>query len=264
LVAVANSAEQLIAWRQAAQRRGGKLPVAVQVDSGMSRLGMSPVEVERVAADARAFDGLELRLVLSHLACADEPENPENTTQRTRFDSLRSLLPAAPASLANSSGIFLGQPYHLDLVRAGAALYGINPTQGAANPMRQVVTLRAKIIQTRTLAAGGGVGYGHVFRSAERLELATIALGYADGWPRNVATAARVDGVSLPFVGRVSMDSIVLNISALPPGRLKAGDLVEIVGKSQTIDDVAASAGTIGYEILTGLGRRFNRRYEGG
>lgn len=265
LTAVVNSVEQLVAWRDVVHRRGGsRLPVAVQIDSGMSRLGMSAAEVERVAADPRAFDGLDLRLVMSHLACADEPQNAENASQLARFERLRSLLPAAPASLANSSGIFLGEPFQCDLVRPGAALYGINPVQDAENPMRQVVMLHAKVIQTRRLEGGEGVGYGHVFRSAEKLELATIALGYADGWPRHAAAAAWVDGVSLPFVGRVSMDSIVVNASALAPGRLKAGDLVEVIGSRQTVDDVAGSAGTIGYEILTGLGHRFSRRYEGG
>ena len=130
--------------------------------------------------------------------------------------------------------------------------------------MLQVVNLHAKIIQTRSVDGGAGVGYGHSFRSPGALELATIALGYADGWPRHAAAAAWVDGVALPFAGRVSMDSIVVDVSALPPNRLKAGDLLEILGSRQTVDDVAASAGTIGYEILTSLGRRFNRRYQGG
>ena len=262
LMAVANSAEQLAAWQKAARRSGKKLPVAVQVDSGMSRLGMSPAEVGRVAADA--FDGLDLRLVMSHLACADEPDNPANEAQRLAFEALRHKLPQAPASLANSSGIFLGKEFRYDLARPGAALYGVNPTPGKANPMRQVVRLDAKVVQTRELEAGIGVGYGYAFRTTGPLRLATIALGYADGWPRRAAACAWADGTKLPFAGRVSMDSIILDISALPPGRLQSGDLVELIGPNQTVDELAALAGTIGYEILTGLGRRFHRRYEGG
>jgi alanine racemase len=264
LIPVCNSFEQLAAWRQTAKGLGQALPVAVQVDSGMSRLGMAPGEVAAVAADPGAFDGLDLRLVMSHLACADEPSSPANEAQRRSFDTLRTMLPAAPASLANSSGIFLGGAYHYDLARPGAALYGVNPTPGKPNPMLPVVRLLAKVIQSRVLETGAGVGYGHVFRATGALGVATISLGYADGWPRRATAGGWFDGAPLPLVGRVSMDSIILDGSALAPGRLRAGDLVEMIGPNQTIDDVASMAGTIGYEILTGLGSRFHRRYEGG
>lgn len=262
LVAVANSSAQLAAWRAAALRLGRKLPVAIQVDSGMSRLGMSPAEIDALAPDA--LDGLDLKLVMSHLACADEAENPANEQQRLAFGQLRGKLPPAPASLANSSGIFLGDAYRHELARPGAALHGINPTPGQENPMRQVVRLQAKVIQTRDLDADIGIGYGYSYRTAGPFRAATIAIGYADGWPRRAGAAAWFDGVRLPFAGRVSMDSIVLDISALPPGRLQSGDLVELLGPHQTVDDLAAIAGTIGYEILTGLGTRFYRIYENG
>ena len=262
LIAVANSTAQLAAWRAAARRLQKRLPVAVQVDTGMSRLGLPPQEVEVLAPDA--FDGLDLRLIMSHLACADAPDNPANDAQRNAFETLRSKLPDAPASLANSSGIFLGSAFHYDLVRPGAALYGVNPSPGQDNPMRQAVRLEAKVIQARDLESGIGVGYGHVFRTTAPLRAATIALGYADGWPRRASAAAWVHGKKLPFAGRVSMDSVILDVSVLGPAELKPGDLVELIGDRQTIDDLAALSGTIGYEILTGLGRRFHRRYEGG
>ncbi len=201
LIAVANSAEQLASWREAARRLGKRLPVAVQVDSGMSRHGMAPAEVESVATDAHAFDGLDLRLVMSHLACAEEPDNPANEAQRLVFDALRKKLPQAPASLANSSGVFLGKKFRYDLARPGAALYGVNPTPGKANPMRQVVRLDAKVIQTRELEAGIGVGYGYAFRTTRPLRLATIALGYADGWPRRASAAACVRRRKAAFRG---------------------------------------------------------------
>lgn len=264
LTAVVNSTEQLAAWHKAARRAGRKLPAAVQVDSGMSRLGMAPAEVERVAASADAFEEIDLRLVMSHLACADEPAHPANRAQLREFQRLRAMLPAVPASLANSSGIFLGADYHFDLARPGAALYGINPTPGSKNPMLPVVRLEAKVIQTRTLAAGAGIGYGHTVVTDGPVETATISLGYADGWRRRAMAAAHFDGVSLPFIGRVSMDSIILDISALPAGRLKAGDYVQMIGPSQTLDEVAGLTETIGYEILTSLGHRFHRRYVGG
>jgi len=262
LIAVANSAEQLVAWRAAARRLRRRLPVAVQVDSGMSRLGMSPDEVDSLGPDA--FDGLDLKLVMSHLACADEPENPANERQRQAFDALRAMLPPAPASLDNSSGVFLGKAFRYDLARPGAALYGVNPTPGRTNPMRPAVRLEAKVIQTRKLLADIGVGYGHAYRTSAPLRTATIALGYADGWPRRTAASAFFEGTTLPFVGRVSMDSIILDISALAEGRLRPGDLVEVIGENQTIDQIAGLSGTIGYEILTGLGHRFHRRYVGG
>ncbi|MGB3537456.1 MAG: alanine racemase [Mesorhizobium sp.] len=261
LSAVVNSAEQLAAWRETARRIGKKLPTAVQVDSGMSRLGMAPGEVEAVAADEGAFEGLDIRLVMSHLACADEPEHPANRAQLSEFKRLRAMLPAAPASLANSSGVFLGPDYHFDLARPGAALYGINPTPASRNPMAPVVRLEAKVIQTRTLDVGAGIGYGHTVVTDGPLETATISLGYADGWRRRAMAAAHVGSVSLPFIGRVSMDSIILDISALPAGSLKAGDMVQMIGPSQTLDEVAGFADTIGYEILTSLGRRFHRHY---
>ena len=260
---VVNSAAQLRAWRAAARRAGKKLPAAIQVDSGMSRLGMPPAEVEAVACEAGAFDGIDLRLVMSHLACADEPRNPANDEQRLAFERLRGLLPRAPASLANSSGIFLGPSYHYDLARPGAALYGINPTPGETNPLLPVVRLLAKVAQTREVAKGAGIGYGHTFHAGGPLRLATISLGYADGWHRRAASAAWFEGARLPFVGRVSMDSIILDISALAAGSLGEGDLVELIGPSQGVDDAAGHAGTIGYEILTSLGPRFHRRYVG-
>jgi len=237
------------------------LPVAIQVDSGMARLGMAPADVQSLAATS--LDDLDLRLVMSHLACADTPDHPANKAQLSRFETLRRLLPPAPASLANSSGIFLDPRYHFDLARPGAALYGINPNPSLPNPMRQVVRLRAKVVQTREVEAGEGVGYGHSLLSDRAMRLATISIGYADGWPRRAAATAMVDGVALPFAGRVSMDSVILDISALPAGRLGAGDLVELIGETQTVDDLATLSGTIGYEILTGLGSRFDRRYHG-
>ena len=261
LIPVINSLEQLAAWRNAGDRTGMSLPAALQVDSGMSRLGMAPAEVELLASDPHALDGVAVALVMSHLACADEPENPANRMQRENFEVLRKLLPKAPASLANSSGIFLGSGYHFDLARPGAALYGINPTPGQTNPMLPVIRLAAKVIQTRELPADTGVGYGHAFRTTSQLALATISLGYADGWHRRAVGSAFFNGVRLPFAGRVSMDSIILDISALEPGVLKPGDLVDLIDETQTVDAVADFAGTIGYEILTGLGSRFHRRY---
>jgi alanine racemase len=260
-IPVLNSLEQLEAWRDAAKRAGRRLQATLQVDSGMSRIGMAPAEAERLTATPGALDGIEIGLLMSHLACADEPDHPANHVQLAEFERLRGLLPKAPVSFANSSGIFLGEPYRFDLARPGAALYGVNPVPGKSNPMRQVVRLDAKVIQTRALSAGAGIGYGHAFHAVEPIRTATISLGYADGWPRRAVAAAWFGDMRLPFVGRVSMDSIILDLSALPEGTLTGGDMVELIGPHQSVDDIAALAGTIGYEILTSLGHRFHRVY---
>ncbi len=258
---VLNSLAQIAAWRRTARRAGRRLAAALQVDTGMSRLGLPPEEAVHLAAEPDALDGIAPVLVMSHLACADAPDHAANQRQRKAFEEFRRRLPPTPASLANSSGIFLGAAYHYDLARPGAALYGLNPIPGAENPMRPVVGVAAKIIQTRELGPGAAVGYGHDFRAEAPLTAATVGLGYGDGWPRQAASAAYFGDVPLRVLGRVSMDSIVLDISSLAPGTLAPGGLVELIGPHQSLDDVAAASGTIGYEILTRLGHRFHRRY---
>jgi alanine racemase len=259
LVPVLNSLDQARAWRSLARQRGRRLAAAIQADTGMARLGLPRQEFELIAADPFFFEGLSIRLVMSHLARADEPSAASNERQRAAFVDIAARLPPAPRSLANSSGIFLGEAFHFDLVRPGAALYGVNPTPGLANPMRPVIGMQARVIQVRTVEPGEGVGYGHTAIAQRRLRCATISLGYADGWHRRAGAAAFLDGVRLPFLGRVSMDSIVLDISALGERPVAPGTLVELIGPNQTVDDVAATADTIGYEVLTSLGSRFQR-----
>ena len=261
LIPVLNSLPQLTAWNDLAGALKRRLPAAIQVDSGMHRLGMPPDEVDALAASPDLLGGIDLRLVMSHLACADEPGHSANAMQRARFEEIRRKLPTAPASLANSSGIFLGAGFLYDLVRPGAALYGINPTPHRPNPMRPVVGLSAKVVQVRAVPAGEGVGYGHSFVAPLPMRAATIAIGYADGWHRRAASSGFLGSTPLPFVGRVSMDSIILDVSGLPEGAPLPGELVELIGAHQTVDDVAGHAGTIGYEVLTGLGNRFHRIY---
>lgn len=262
-VPVLNSLDQIARWRDMARKAERLLPAAIQFDTGMGRLGLSLAELGRLAANAGALDGIELRLVMSHLACADMPDNPANAEQLRRFEEARAKLPAAPASLANSGGVFLGAGYRFDLARPGIALYGGNPAPAGPNPMRQVVRLEAAILQSRLLQPGETVGYGRLYVAEAPVQAVTVSLGYADGWPRNAAGAGFLDGQSLPFLGRVSMDSIVLDASALPPEALRPGRLVGMIGPHQPVDAVARLAGTIPYEVLTGLGRRAVRRYVG-
>lgn len=259
LTPVMNDPGQLQEWRFLAHKLGRELPAAIQFDTGMSRMGFAPADLGVLGA----LDGVRPTLVMSHLACADEPDHPMNEAQRRRFDTLRDLLPGVPASLSNSSGVFLGPQYHYDLLRPGAALYGINPQPGRPNPLQQAVSLHARIVQVRSVCEGDVVGYGgHHVCAAER-RIATVAVGYADGWQRSLSGRgqAAIDGVVVPVVGRVSMDSMGLDVTGIPAQRVVPGAEVELMGETLPVDDVAALAGTIGYEVLTRLGSRFHRRY---
>jgi alanine racemase len=264
LVPVLNSRGQLESWAARCRAEGRPLPAILHVDTGMSRLGLSPAEVEAVAEDG-ALQAIQLRYVMSHLACGEEPDNPANAAQLAAFAQHRSRLPAAPASLASSGGVFLGSDYHFDLVRPGAALYGVAPVSGQPNPMYQVVRLQARVVQTREVPAGTPVGYGHTARTASAAQLATVSVGYADGYFRSASNqgVAYFGDTPLPVVGRVSMDSIILDAGALPPGALGPDALVDLIGPRNSVDAVAKAAGTIGYEVLTNLGSRFHRRYIG-
>ncbi len=263
LVPVLNDPGQIAEWRALARSLGRALPAAIQVDTGMSRMGLAPADLARLAADPDWLSGLEVRLVMSHLACADEPQHPVNERQRLNFEAARRHFPGVPASLANSSAVFLGSGYRFDLLRPGAALYGINPQPLGANPLRQAVSLAARVVQLRSIGAGDIVGYGARYVAPGPRRIATIGIGYADGWLRALSgiSYAYVDGIAVPFVGTVSMDSITLDVSALPEGRLAPGSTVDLLCAQQSVDDIAAQAGTIGYEVLTRLGTRFERRY---
>ncbi len=261
-VPVLNSATQVERWRTLARAKGRPLPAALQVDSGMSRLGLPPVEAIDLASHPAFAREVDLRLVMSHLACADEPARAANAEQLARFRAVHAHFPGVPASIANSGGAFLGGEFHGDLARPGVALFGVDPGP-LAEGLRPVVRLDARILQIRTIEAGTGVGYGFEHIAAARQRLATIAIGYADGWPRCLGGvgAAWHGGMRLPIVGRVSMDSTTVDISALPEEALHEGDFVELIGPSQSLDQVARDAGTIAYEILTQLGARHARIY---
>ncbi len=263
---VFNSLGEVEAWRRAAAAAGTTLPAALHLDTGMSRLGLPEDELETLAAEPERLDGVELSHVMSHLACADEPGHPLNADQLARFRAARARLPAAPASFANSSGIFLGAEYHFDLGRPGVALYGVNPTPGRPNPMCQVVRLQGKILQVREIDAPRTVGYGATHRAAGPTRVATVAVGYADGYLRSLSNrgSAWLGNQRVPVVGRVSMDLITLDVTGTPPGTARPGAFVDLIGPELPADAVAEAAGTIGYEILTALGRRYHRIYLGG
>jgi len=251
LIPVLGSLDEIAAWK------GGE--AALHVDTGMNRLGLPP---EDVAQAARRLKGIELKLVMSHLACGDNPASPMNARQLARFKEALAKLPAAPASLAASGGVFLGKEYHFDLARPGIGLYGGHPQPGhGANPMACAVRLTARVLQVREVAPGESVGYGASFRAARPSTIATIALGYADGVLRGAAARAGavIRGQIAPFAGRVSMDLIGLDVTVIDGAA--AGDEAELFGPSLPVDEAAAAWGTISYELLTGLSRRVPRIY---
>lgn len=239
-------------------------PAIVHLDTGMSRLGLSLDEQATLMDDHDRLRGFPLRCVMSHLACADTPDHPLNRQQQQEFAATLKRMPNAAASLSASSGIFLGADWHFDIVRPGVALYGVAPTEGKPNPMAQVVGLYGKIIQVRRVDAPRTVGYGATHQFSGPALVATVAVGYADGYLRSLSgrATAYVGDVVVPLVGRVSMDLVTFDISAAPSA--KPGDRIELIGPHIPVDAVAQAAGTIGYEILTGLGSRYRRHYSGG
>lgn len=266
---VLGSFPELEDWARASREAGRPLAAALHVDTGMNRLGFQPDEVERLAADPR-LAAIGPALLMSHLTSADEPEQPASRLQVEAFARARAALPHLPASLANSSGHFLEPlPAH-DLTRAGYALYGGNPTPGRPNPMRPVVRLEARIVQTRAVPAAAPVGYGGAWTAKSPCRLATISVGYADGYLRHAsATDAQEGGAALvagrlcPFAGRVSMDLIVIDVTEVPEAEAQRGATVTLIGDRLDVDEVGRRAGTIGYEVLTSLGRRYARLYVG-
>ncbi len=241
-------------------------PAALHVDTGMTRLGLDPEDLEDLDLDAaHALPGLVL---MSQLACADEPGHPLNRRQLADFAKIRLRLAAARSSLANSYGLFLGSDFLFDLGRPGYALYGGNPTPSAgANPMRPVVRLQAPVLQLREIRRSRTVGYGASACTGPPAHIATLAAGYADGYLRAISNrgAVFVDGCACPVTGRISMDLLTADVTdALRAGiDIRPGTLVDLIDDDHTIDHVAERAGTIGYEILTGLGSRYRRRYLG-
>lgn len=263
---VLNSLPDIEAWRAFAGRSQAAPPVALHADTGMRRLGLTPDELALVAAAPERLAGVKVACVMSHLACADLPGHPLNEQQRAAFATLRRAFPNAQASLAASFGIFLGPAYHGTLCRPGAALYGLSPVPGQPNPMAQVVELKARILQARAIDGGESVGYGATYCASRRERLVTVGVGYADGYLRSLSNRGHgyIGDIRMPLVGRVSMDLTVFDASAVPEAQAHPGGIVELIGPHNSVDAVAEDAGTIGYEILTNLGRRYHRVYRGG
>ncbi len=268
---VLNSAEEIMEWAQTCAKKGEKLPCAIHIDTGMNRLGLSAAEVETLSRAANIWSALTLSLVMSHLACADDRTHPKNRLQRQLFDSLRTQLPKARASLANSAGILLGADYVYDLVRPGIALYGGHPQRQGENPFQTVVHLKGRILQVRDGAAGETVGYGATRTLKRSSRIAIVSVGYADGLFRALSTGDGEDGFiaylgpyPTPIRGRVSMDLIAVDVTDTPAAAAKRGAWIELLGPNVSAHTLALHARTIDYEVLTSLGQRAARHYLGG
>lgn len=263
LLPVLNSLAEIDEFAASARTSGLSQPAILHCDTGMNRLGLEGSEVDALAAKPGRLAGIEVRTIMSHLACAEEPDHPLSRDQLARFGRCLAGLPAAPASLANSSGIFLGSDYHFQLGRPGVALYGANPTPGRPNPMREVVNLQARVLQVRDVDSPQTVGYGATYPVSSPRRIATISMGYADGFPRSLSNRGQValGDTTVPVIGRVSMDMSAIDVGELGSETCQSGDLVTVIGGPRPLEVVAAEAGTIANEILTRLGHRYERMY---
>lgn len=263
---VLGSTGEIARWRAFCADTREALPAALHVDTGMNRLGLSPAEAVNVA-EGRDELGFPLVLVMSHLACADEPDHPLNARQLEDFRAIAALFPDVRASLSNSAGA-LGDPaYHFDLVRPGIAVYGGRPRRDIA-PLRPVARLELRIAQIRHVHEGETVGYGGAHTAIRPSRVAILSAGYADGIPRLAGASdlrpgaeAVIAGHRCPLIGRISMDLMAVDVTEIPEDAIAPGDFATLLGDGLSLDDLARHSHTIDYEILTSLGRRYHRRW---
>ena len=264
LTPVLNSLAQIDTWSAAARVRNATLDAAIHLDTGINRLGLPAYETAELIANAPSLlKGIDVAVIMSHLAFAEDPAASMNAIQLERFRAALADLPPAPASLSSSAGILLGRDFVFDMVRPGVALFGGNPQPKKANLFKPVAILSGRILQLRRVDKGEGVGYGATFRAGRPSTLATVALGYADGLMRAIGNrgVAAIAGVRVPVVGRVSMDLVTLDVTDVPETARTVGAEVEFLGDTISLEEFAAAANTASYEILTSLGTRAPRRY---
>jgi alanine racemase len=261
---------ELAEWDVFCRRSRWEGGAAIHIDTGMNRLGLSVMEAQGIIPRINAGDH-GIALVMSHLACAEQLHSPANARQLAAFREIAASFTGVPASLSNSSGIFLSPQFQFDLVRPGAALYGVNPTPEADNPMQPVVELKARILHVRNVERGDSVGYGGTWTARRPTKLAIVSAGYADGYFRAAGSndgsrgaEVVIAGKRCPVAGRISMDLMAVDITDLPNNAARRGHMATLIGEGITVDELAHHYGTIGYEVLTSLGRRYARTYKGG
>lgn len=265
IIPVIDDLSVLAAYQALAMNREMTLTVGIHVNTGMMRLGMDADDVLQIAKSPALLSGLDLNLVISHLACADDKDHDLNAKQLERFKSVRAAFPDCAAALANSSGIFLGNDYHFDMVRPGMAVYGLNPTPYAIeNPMKRVIDVHIPMVGHHGMQAGDTLGYGATFTADKKTQVAVLGAGYADGIFRSLSNkgAFYYQGQKCPIIGRVSMDLTCVDISGLTDADgLPLGALFEYIGPHQSPAVIGADAGSFDYEVITVLSQRFERIY---
>lgn len=262
------SLEEVDEWAAWCRKAGARYPAGLHIETGINRLGLTAADVDVLAEQPERLQEFELTLVISHLASGDRPETASNAEQVKRFEAMRAKLPPAPASLANSAGSLNGPAYHFDLVRVGIGLYGGEPHAEGPSRVKPVVHLIARIAQVRAIPAGESVGYGATWTAKRNSKIAVIPIGYNDGYFRSLSSDPNrpdawvsIEGHKAPVVGRISMDMITVDVTDVPDDLARRGTQVEVFGTSPTVDELARRAGTISYEVFTGLGSRIARVY---
>nr|MBI1228771.1 alanine racemase [Cytophagales bacterium] len=264
LIAVLGDMDNLESYARIAEKVAKRLSVALDFNTGMNRLGFGCAKAEEVIERIKKTDMLDIVLVMSHLASADDKSDPLNQKQYDQFKKIAALFPNTKKAFANSFGVFSNSDYHFDMVKPGMALYGLNPTPGKPNPMKVVVSLNVPVLRIRKVKAGEQVGYNATYTFERDSCLATVAAGYGQGLFRILSNKGELYWKSraCPIRGRVSMDLTTVDITDVPENeRPQVGDFLEILGEHQSADDLAADAGTIGYEMITALGSKFDRHY---
>lgn len=261
---VLNDLSDIKVYNKFAMQKDKKLPFILHIDTGMTRLGLTDKQFYSFCENKEWHSHLEITYIMSHLSRSDEPQSDMNTFQLEKFKNLCKFLPDVKMSLANSSGICLGKDYHFDMVRPGCMLYGINPTLYInKSPVETVATLYGKVLQVRTLTEDQPVSYGFTYQAKKGDKIATVACGYADGYHRIMSnnTYCYFKGYQLPIIGIITMDMLMVDVNSLPEKILNEFNFVELLGDNVKVETLATNAKTIGYEILTSLGNRFNRIY---
>jgi len=260
LIPVLNSLEDIVFWK----KKYPQAPADIHIDTGMTRLGLSQKEIDVLQKEPGRTNGLNISYIISHLACSEDPKTTMNAKQLNEFKEVLTMFPGCKASLANSSGIFLGKNYHFNLARPGGALYGINPTPGKPNPMSQVIKLQGKILQVHEVDAPQTVGYGATYKIKKKGWIATVGVGYADGYQRALSNNGFgfLGKFRVPLVGRVSMDLTTFDVTDVPQHLVFPGALIDLIGPMNPVDEIAKAARTNSYELLTSLGPRFHRIFK--
>lgn len=263
LVPVLITPDHSALWAAQGRKLRRKLPAIIHIDTGMTRLGFGERELREMLENSNDLDWLETRYIMTHYACADEPGANKTQQQLEQFNRLRALLPPAPTSVGNSAGGLMGKEFSGDMARLGLALFGGNPYQNEMPPLQPVLRVQSRILQVRDIDEGTTVGYGATYSAPTRLRIATVGTGYADGYPWSLGNRgiASIGGHRVRVVGRVSMDMITLDVTAVPEELLKPGRMIDLIGPDVSLEEVAELAGTVNYEILTRLSQRARRKY---